>query len=337
MVTVSRRGFSVGAGALAVSTFAIGKARAAEFTYKYANNLPISHPMNVRALEAAAKIKEETGGRFELQVYPSSQLGSDTDTLGQIRSGAVDFFTLSGLILSTFVPAASINGVGFAFKDYDTVWKAMDGKLGEYVRAEIAKSRSIFAFDKIWDNGFRQITSSNKPIATPADLVNFKIRVPPSPLWTSMFKAFGSAPTSINFNEVYSALQSKVVDGQENPLAIVSTAKLYEVQSYCSLTNHMWDGFWFLANRRNWEALPENIRQVVTKNINAAAVAERADVVKLNDTVQADLTAKGLKFNTVDPTPFRDKLKSAGFYSEWKGKYGDTAWAMLESAAGSLG
>ncbi|MBN9541647.1 MAG: TRAP transporter substrate-binding protein [Reyranella sp.] len=337
MVTVSRRGFSVGAGALAVSTFAIGKARAAEFTYKYANNLPISHPMNVRAQEAAAKIKEETGGRFELQVYPSSQLGSDTDTLGQIRSGAVDFFTLSGLILSTFVPAASINGVGFAFKDYDTVWKAMDGKLGEYVRAEIAKSRSIFAFDKIWDNGFRQITSSNKPIATPADLVNFKIRVPPSPLWTSMFKAFGSAPTSINFNEVYSALQSKVVDGQENPLAIVSTAKLYEVQSYCSLTNHMWDGFWFLANRRNWEALPENIRQVVTKNINAAAVAERADVVKLNDTVQADLTAKGMKFNTVDPTPFRDKLKSAGFYSEWKGKYGDTAWTMLEAAAGSLG
>lgn len=337
MVTVSRRGFSVGAGALAVSTFAIGKARAAEFTYKYANNLPISHPMNVRALEAAAKIKEETGGRFELQVYPSSQLGSDTDTLGQIRSGAVDFFTLSGLILSTFVPAASINGVGFAFKDYDTVWKAMDGKLGEYVRTEIAKSRSIFAFDKIWDNGFRQITSSNKPIAAPADLVNFKIRVPPSPLWTSMFKAFGSAPTSINFNEVYSALQSKVVDGQENPLAIVSTAKLYEVQSYCSLTNHMWDGFWFLANRRNWEALPENIRQVVTKNINAAAVAERADVVKLNDTVQADLTAKGMKFNTVDPTPFRDKLKSAGFYSEWKGKYGDTAWAMLEAAAGSLG
>ena len=337
MVTVSRRGFSVGAGALAVSTFAIGKARTAEFTYKYANNLPISHPMNVRALEAAAKIKEETGGRFELQVYPSSQLGSDTDTLGQIRSGAVDFFTLSGLILSTFVPAASINGVGFAFKDYDTVWKAMDGKLGEYVRAEIAKSRSIFAFDKIWDNGFRQITSSNKPIAAPADLVNFKIRVPPSPLWTSMFKAFGSAPTSINFNEVYSALQSKVVDGQENPLAIVSTAKLYEVQSYCSLTNHMWDGFWFLANRRNWEALPEDIRQVVTKNVNAAAVAERADVVKLNDTVQADLTAKGMKFNSVDPAPFRDKLKSAGFYSEWKGKYGDTAWTMLEAAAGSLG
>ena len=334
---ISRRSFAAGTGALAVSTFAIGRARAAEFTYKFANNMPINHPTNTRAQEAAAKIKEETGGRFELQIYPSSQLGSDTDTLGQIRSGAVDFFTLSGLILSTFVPAASINGVGFAFKDYDTVWKTMDGKLGEYVRAEIAKSRSIIAFDKAWDNGFRQTTTSNKPIVTPADLANLKIRVPPSPLWTSMYKAFGSAPTSINFNEVYSALQSKVVDGQENPLAIVSTAKLYEVQSFCSLTNHMWDGFWFLANRRNWEALPENIRGVVAKHINAAALLQRADIAKLNDTVQTELTGKGMKFNTVDPAPFREKLKAAGFYTEWKGKFGDAAWAMLEGSVGSLG
>ncbi|QCI66798.1 TRAP transporter substrate-binding protein [Phreatobacter stygius] len=337
MTTLSRRSFAAGTSALAVSTFAIGNARAAEFTYKYANNLPLSHPLNIRAQEAAAKIKEETSGRFELQIYPSSQLGSDTDTLGQIRSGAVDFFTLSGLILSTFVPAASINGVGFAFKDYDTVWKTMDGKLGEYVRGEIAKARSIIAFEKIWDNGFRHTTSSNKPIVTPADLANFKIRVPASPLWTSMYRAFGSAPTTINFNEVYSALQSKVVDGQENPLAIVSTAKLFEVQSYCSLTNHMWDGFWFLANRANWEALPQDIRAVVSKHINAAAVAERADVAKLGDTVQADLTAKGMKFNTVDPAPFREKLKAAGFYTEWKGKFGDAAWATLEASVGSLG
>jgi len=337
MTKISRRSLTVGAGALAVTTFAIGKARAAEFTYKYANNLPLTHPMNARAQEAAAKIKDETKGRFELQIFPSSQLGSDTDTLGQIRSGAVDFFTLSGLILSTYVPAASINGIGFAFKDYDTVWKTMDGKLGEYVRAEIAKSGSIVAFEKMWDNGFRQTTSSTKPITTPADLANFKIRVPVSPLWTSMYKAFGSAPTAINFNEVYSALQSKVVEGQENPLAIVETAKLYEVQQFCSLTNHMWDGFWFLANKANWEALPEDIRAIVARNINAAALAERADVAKLTEGLQSSLAAKGMKINSVDPAPFRDKLKSAGFYSEWKGKFGDAAWATLEASVGSLG
>jgi tripartite ATP-independent transporter DctP family solute receptor len=333
----SRRRLLAGTGAVALTTFAIGRAHAAEFTYKYANNLPLSHPMNKRATDAAAKIKEETGGRFELQVFPSSQLGSDTDTLGQIRSGAVDFFTLSGLILSTLVPAAAINGVGFAFKDYDTVWKAMDGKLGEYVRAEIVKSRSIFAFDKIWDNGFRQTTTSNKPIVTPADLANLKIRVPPAPLWTSMYKAFGSAPTTINFNEVYSALQTKVVDGEENPLAVIETAKLYEVQTYCSLTNHMWDGFWFLANTTNWNQLPKDIQAIVTKNINAAALLERGDVAELSKSLEAQLASKGMKINTVDPAPFRDKLKAAGFYDEWKKKFGDTAWTTLEGAVGSLG
>ncbi len=337
MQKITRRAVVAGTGAVAVTGFAIGRARAAEFTYKYANNLPVAHPMNQRAEEAAKKIKEETGGRFELQIFPSSQLGSDTDTLGQIRSGAVDFFTLSGLILSTLVPAASINGVGFAFKDYDTVWKAMDGKLGEFVRAEIVKSRSIFAFEKIWDNGFRQTTTSTKPITAPADLANLKIRVPPAPLWTSMYKAFGSAPTTINFNEVYSSLQTKVVDAQENPLAIIETAKLYEVQQYCSLTNHMWDGFWFLANKNNWDQLPKDIQEVVTKHINAAAIAERTDVAKLTVNLQEQLTAKGMKFNTVDAAPFRDKLKSAGFYEEWKKKFGDAAWATLESSVGNLG
>ncbi len=337
MSPITRRSFAAGTAALAASTVFARPARAAEFSYKYANNLPLEHPMNKRAQEAADHIRDETHGRFELQIFPSSQLGSDTDTLGQIRSGAVDFFTLSGLILSTYVPVASINGVGFAFKDYDTVWKAMDGQLGQFVRGEIAKTGTILAFDKIWDNGFRHISTSTKPIKTPADLVNLKIRVPASPLWTSMFQAFGAAPTPINFNEVYTALQSKVVDAQENPLAILATAKLYEVQRYCSLTNHMWDGFWFLANKANWEALPADIQAVVAKHINAAAVAERADVAALTTTLQADLTAKGMAFNDVDTAAFRDKLKSAGFYKEWKGKYGDAAWAMLESSVGTLG
>jgi tripartite ATP-independent transporter DctP family solute receptor len=313
----------------------VARAQPTEFTYKYANNLPDTHPMNVRAREMAAAIKTETGGRFALEVFPSSQLGSDTDTLSQLRSGGVEFFTLSGLILSTLVPAASINGIGFAFPDYPTVWKAMDGDLGAYVRQQIAKA-NLVAMEKIWDNGFRQMTTSTKPVATPDDLAGMKVRVPPSPLWTSMFKAFGAAPTSINFNEVYSALQTRIVDGQENPLAVIATAKLYEVQKYCSLTNHMWDGFWFLANRRAWEALPDDVRTVVARNINAAALKERDDTAKLNAGLQQDLAAKGLTFNQPAPGPFRDKLRAANFYSEWKGKYGDDAWALLEKSVGTL-
>ena len=311
------------------------RAQAAEFTYKYANNLPDSHPMNARAKEMAAAIKAETNGRFDLQIFPNNQLGSDTDMLSQVRSGGVELFTLSGLILSTLVKAASINGIGFAFPDYDTVWKTMDGDLGGYVRGEIGKA-GLVVMDKIWDNGFRQTTTSTKPIKTPDDFRGMKLRVPPSPLWTSMFKAFDAAPASINFNEVYSALQTKIVDGQENPLAIISTAKLYEVQKYCSLTNHMWDGFWFLANKNAWERLPADMRTIVAKHVNAAGVNERADVAKLNANLQQDLAGKGLVFNALDPAPFRDKLRSAGFYTEWKGKYGEEAWAILEKSVGKL-
>jgi len=320
----------------AVSAPYLARAQQAEFTFKFANNLPDSHPMNTRAKEMAAAIKTETGGRFDLQIFPFNQLGSDTDMLSQIRSGGVEFFTLSGLILATLVPAASINGIGFAFPDYATVWKAMDGELGAFIRSEITKA-NLVVMDKIWDNGFRQTTSSTHPINTPEDFKGFKIRVPVSPLWTSMFKAFDAAPASINFNEVYSALQTKVVEGQENPLALINTAKLYEVQKYCSMTNHMWDGYWFLANRRAWQGLPEDIREIVARNINAAAVKQRADLAVLNVTTRDELAAKGLIFNQPDTAPFRDKLRQAGFYSEWKGKYGEQAWAILENAVGKLG
>jgi len=338
MTITRRRLLTVGTSGLFTATIAapaIVHAQQAQWTYKYANNLPETHPMNVRAREMAEAIKQEINGRFDLQIFPNSQLGSDTDTLSQIRSGGVEFFTLSGLILSTLVPAASINGMGFAFPDYDTVWKAMDGDLGAYIRAQIAKA-NLIAMEKIWDNGFRQTTTSTKPVVTPDDFRGMKLRVPPSPLWTSMFKAFDASPASINFNEVYSALQTKIVDGQENPLAIISTAKLYEVQKYCSLTKHMWDGFWFLANQRAWESLPEDVRAIVAKHINAAGLKERDDVAKLNASLQQDLAAKGLIFNQPNPAPFRDKLRSAGFYTEWQSKYGVEAWGLLEKSVGKL-
>ena len=340
MPPISRRSL-VGRCAIAgVSTlplFAIRSrpAKAAEFSYKFANNLPASHPLNLRANEAMARILEASGGRVEIRVFPNNQLGSDTDTLSQLRSGAVEFFTLSGLILSTLVPPASINGVGFAFKDYDQVWRAMDGKLGAYVRGEIAK-RGLLAMERIWDNGYRQMTTSTKPITTPDDLRGLKIRVPVSPLWTSMFTALGASPASINISEVYSALQTKIVDGQENPLAVIDTTKFYEVQKFCSMTNHMWDGYWFLANRRAFERLPKDAQDIVARELNRSALDERTDVAALNSGLRGKLSAGGLAFNDVDPAPLRETLKKSGFYAEWRGKYGEEAWRVLEDNVGSL-
>lgn len=336
MPRLTRRTFvAAGAAAIAAPALLPRRARAAEFTYKFANNSPADHPISVRAREAAAKIKAESNGRVEIEIFPNNQLGGDTDMLSQLRSGALEFMTLSGLILATLVPVASINGIGFAFKSYDQVWPAMDGELGAHVRAAIDKA-GLFAFDKMWDNGYRQITSSTHPINTPDDLKGFKIRVPVSPLWTSMFKAFGASPASINFSEVYSALQTKVVEGQENPLSLIQIAKLYEVQKYCSLTNHMWDGFWLLGNKDAWAALPKELQEIVARNLNAAALAQREDIRKLNDTLQGTLEKQGMVFNAPDLQAFRAALKQAGFYTEWREKYGAEAWGLLEKYAGGL-
>jgi TRAP-type transport system periplasmic protein len=339
MCIINRRKFLHGGTAAATGIAAFGiltrRGDAAEFTWRYANNNVVQHPMNVRLREAVERIREQSNGRMDIQVFPNSQLGGDTDMLSQLRTGAIQMFNLSGLILSTFVPLASINGIGFAFKSYDQVWTAMDGALGTLIRAATAKS-GLYAFASMWDNGYRQITSSTHPINAPDELKGFKIRVPVSPLWTSMFKAFGAAPASININEAYSAMQTKIVEGQENPLALIDLYKFYEVQKFVSVTNHMWDGFWTLANGRVWAALPKDLQGIVERNLNEAAKQERADVAALNASLQGALSQKGMAFNNTDAEKFRAALRTAGFYAEWKEKYGAEAWAVLESQVGAL-
>ena len=337
MIAPTRRLFLAGAGLTAASTFYIPKgARAAEFTYKFANNLPPSHPLNLRAREAVDKIKDETNGRLVIEIFPSAQLGSDTDLLSQLRAGGVEFFTLAGAILSTLVPVATIEGIPYAFPNYDAVWKAMDGDLGALIRQEITKF-NILAMDKVWDNGFHQITTRSKAINTPADLKGLKIRTGPSPLQVSMCNAFGASPTSLNFNELYTALQTGVVDAQLNALVIIQSAKLYEVQKFCAITNHMWSGFWFLANRRAWERLPTDLRDIAAKHLNAAGVAERADVAAGDKSFQDQLTAHGMTFTKPDPAQFRAILAESGFYRDWQTKLGEKAWATLEASVGKLG
>ena len=337
-MTINRRRFVQaigGTAALAAAGTRPAFGQTAEFQLKWANNIPVTHPSTLRAKEAAEKIKADTKGRVDIQVFPNNQLGGDTDMLSQVRSGAIDIFPLSGLILQTLVPLAGINGVAFAFKDYATVWAAMDGDLGAFIREAIGKA-GLHTFDKCLDNGYRQITSSTKPINTAADLKGFKIRVPVSPLWTSMFKALEASPVSINFSETYSALQTKVVEGQENALSLLEIAKLYEVQKYLSMTGHMWDGQWILANGKRWNSLPKDIQGVITKNVTEAVVKQRDDIRRLNNVIEAQLKAKGMIFNYPDPKSFRDALSKAGFYKEWRGKFGDEAMAKLEKYSGKL-
>ena len=309
-------------------------AQSGTFNQKVASNVANTHPIYIRLKEACDRIKTETDGKVNISVFPNGQLGSDTDMLSQVRSGGIDYLTCPGVVLANLVPMASLNSVGFAFSDYATVWKAMDGATGNVIRSAITKA-NLMVMDRVWDNGFRQITSY-KPITQASDLAGLKIRVPVSPILLSIFKALGSSPTPINFNELYSALQTKVVEAQENPLALINNSKLYEVQKNCALTGHVWDGYWFLANKRIVESMPAPLQEIVVKNFNAAGVLQRADSEKLAVSLQQDLATKGLTFNKPSTDTFRKALQQAGFYAEWKTKFGDEAWAALEASTGKL-
>ena len=336
MLKVSRRALlttaaGAAAGCLVQSPAVL--AQAAPLKLKFGNDLPATHSVNVRLLEAVEAITAETKGQVEISLFPNNQLGSDSDMITQLRSGALELATMPGTVLSTLIPTASLTGVGFAFTSYDKVWAAMDGEVGGFIRRNIEKV-GLFPFESVWDNGFRQITTSTKPITAPADLANFKIRVPVVPLWVAMFSAFGASPISVPLSEAYSALQTRIADGQENPL--IDSAKFYEVQKFCSLTNHSWDGFWLLSSGKIWKTIPQDVQKLLQTTFNAAARKQRNDIVQANADLQKSLEGKGLTFNKTDAELFQATLAKTSFYKDAKTKFGDEAWALLQRYAGNI-
>jgi TRAP-type transport system periplasmic protein len=334
---ITRRGVLAAASAI-WATAALSKpaGAAAEFEFKLGVNTPDNHPLTLRLVEAAKAIGAQSSGRLNITVFPNSQLGGDPEMLSQLRAGGIDLLAAPSLTLSTLVPLSGLPSIGFAFGSYDQVWAAMDGGVGEVVRDAIGKA-GIVPMKKIWDNGFRQITSSSsRQLNSVEDLKGFKIRVPVTALLTSLFSGLGALPSSISVSELYSALQTHIVEGQENPLAQISTNKFYEVQKYCALSNHCWSGYWIVANRRALGALPADLLEIVNTQFDATAIKERADLLAMDRLLQADLTAKGMIFNTPDPVQFRAALVKAGFYAQWQKTYGPEAWARLEQYTGPL-
>lgn len=334
----NRRTFMKGAAAATVAAAMIsrgGLARAADFDFKLANGFPASHPLNLRSMEAIGRIRDQSGGRLNITLFPGSQLGADTDSLSQLRSGALELYASSSGVFSSLTRVASIGNMPFIWADPNAMWPHMDGELGGMIKSGFSEL-GLIQVGTAWDNGFRQITSSTKPITSVEDLSGFKIRVPNSPVNLSLFKALGASPVTINIPELYSALQTGIVDGQENPLSIIEGNRLHEVQKFCAISNHTWDAVFVVANRGIWERLPADLQAIVERNFSEAGMMERSDVPELEATTRKRMEEGGLKFNTVDRAPFREKLIAAGFYGEWKEKFPPEAWSALEKSVGKL-
>jgi tripartite ATP-independent transporter DctP family solute receptor len=332
---MKRRDFAAAAGAFATIGFVRSPARAAQFEYKMSHGTPQDHPLHVRAVQMFDAIRRETSGRLDVKIFPNNILGGELAQLTQLRSGAIQFMVLQGVSLGTFVPAAQMDGVGFAWKDSPQALAAYDGPMGDYLRKEVA-AKGIYPFARVFDFGMRVVTTSTRPIRSASDFANLKLRTPPAQISVDLFRTLGASPTPIVFPELYTSLQTHVVDGQETPYATIATAKLYEVQKYLSVTNHMPTIFWFLGNQDAWNALPADVRAVVNRNAVKYALLERRDIALISDATADKLRRFGLQFNTnVDTGSMRAAL--GPFYAKWKNEFGPTAWSLLEATSGKLG
>ena len=252
--------------------------------------------------------------------------------LGMLQKNDLEMY-MAGNVLGPLVLVTEMPGLPFTFKNTAEVFAALDGDLGDYIRGELL-AKGLYAFRLGFDNGFHHLTTSTKPVRTVDDLVGMKIRTPVQKMTVDFFETLGAKPMTFTLSQLYQVCKDRTVDGQTDPLGLVLLMKLYEVQTYLSLTNHWWSGFTLLANAQAWKDLPPDIQAVVARHADAAALAQRQDIERLNASALEALRAKGMIVNEADTSGFRKPL--ATFYARWKKVYGDKAWALLEASVGKL-
>ena len=296
-------------------------------------NQPAGSPTARRAIEMAEAINQETSGEFRLEVFPESRLGPDPKMFADLRVGALEFF-MAGATLGEVAPTSALPLLPFAFTQSKAVFAALDGGLGDRIRNELA-ANGLHAFRHCWQNGFHHLTTSVRPIRSADDLAGLKFRSPGGAIAADFFNALGAEAGMVPFSGMYEAFKARQFDGQSDPLGVVLSLKLYEVQSYLSLTAHWWSGFTLLANAAAWGALPRSVQAVVERNAEKFALLQRDDIEKVNATGAEALSRLGMQVNTANTASFRAKL--GDFYKSWRVKAGPQLWRLLESYAGEIG
>jgi TRAP-type transport system periplasmic protein len=270
-----------GSGFLMVVLLAVfllaGSSWAAEpivIKFAHAGAASMEDPMHGAATWFATEMEKRTGGRIKVNVFGGMVLGGEKETFDGIKMGAIQMGDISNAAMGTYVPMALLWDLPFIIDSTEHAHKVFDSWIGDKVREKfLPLGARIFHFD---DGGFRQFTNNSRPIRTPADMKGLKVRVYQSPVLIATFQAIpGVGAVPMSFAEVYSALQQKVVDAQDNPLTLVWTQKFYEVQKYLSLTNHVFYPRMYCINEKFFQSLPADLKAITEKTANDAAWEQR--------------------------------------------------------------
>lgn len=301
-------------------------------------NLQLGHalsegtPASDLILEMANEIKEKTDGRVNFDIFPNSQLGSETEMLEQVKMGTMESAAIMVGTMQSLDRKMAIEDLPYMWKDIESARAAYDGEFGEYL-GNIMKDQGMKQIGYLeW--GFRHITNNKQPIVKPEDMKNVKIRVAESNLRIDAFEQVGALPTIMAFSEVYGALQQGALDAQENPLANIVAPKFNEVQKYLSLTGHFYNTIMIVVKDDVWEKISTEDQKIILDEANRISQEVRVVNDKQEQEYINELREKGMAVNDdVDKEAFRNQMLPV--YEKWeKEVFGEELMNIYRNASG---
>jgi tripartite ATP-independent transporter DctP family solute receptor len=318
--------------AVAVALLAAGSAHAQfqDRTFRVSNGVSKEHPMGNGLAKMGACTQQKSGGKMKIQPYWDGALGSDLTATQQVRTGSLEMVLTSTAPLTSIVPALGVFDLPFLFHNEKEADQVLDGKVGDWFAAKLPAVGAVnLAW---WENGFRHTTNSKRPITRLEDFDGVKMRVMQNNIFLDTFKTLGSNAVPMAFSEVYSALETKTVDGQENPFNNIENMKFYEVQKYLTLTKHAYSPTLVLFSKKIWDTLsPQEqatLRECALQGRDEQRRANRAMEARSVD----NLKAKGMAVNEIAPAEMqRIRDRSSVIYERHAKSIGDEAITMVSS------
>lgn len=270
-----------------------------ERTIKFGHLNNTDHPVSFGVKRFAELLAAKTGGKFKVQEYPSNMLGNELQQQSALQGGVQEMSAPSTSSLAGIVKEFGLVDFPFAVSTFEQADALLDGPLGKALIDKLPE-KGLVALG-YWDLGFRNVTNSRRPITKAEDLQGLKLRVIPNPVFLDSFKAFGANPVPMPFAELYGALESKAVDGQENPFAVILSNKFYEVNKYVSATNHVYAANIVLVSKRFWDKLSPAEQKIMNDAANEARAYQRQVSREAAAKAVGELKAKGMAYNDIAP------------------------------------
>lgn len=312
-----------------VGLFFAASALAQPYTLNAGHGAMTEHPTHFGLLRLAEIVEERSDGQLIIEVFPDRQLGEEREMVEGLQLGTVDMTVVSTGPLGGFVPEINVVDLPFLFNDSVHAYGVLDGPIGDELLARFADVGIIGA--AFWENGWRHLTT-NRQVDGPDDLAGLNIRTMENQVHMDSFRALGTSPTPMVWGEVYTSLEQGIIEAQENPITVIYTNNLWEVQDYTYLTGHFYGPHVALISEQTLQQLPDDLQQLLIDATREVAAYQRAVSAQLEAEQIESLREQGMEIVEVDPTPFREAAMDV--YGEYGEEFGQDLIDRILSAAG---